>query len=130
MTTPKHCVFIPFFLVCFIKAEHLPNVRKPANLEKLRQMAETLPGRKPLKWQKALSMAENPSIVRKPTNGRNSLNWQKPYFWQQVCHMSESLPAGRQPTIWQKTYQVAEHLPSGRTPAKWQNSIHTMSYIR
>jgi len=82
MTTPKHCVFIPFFFVCFIKAENPLTVREPANLEKSNQMAETL-------------LAENLSSGRKPTNVRKPTNGGKPIKWQKTLPMAETLPTGR-----------------------------------
>ena len=125
MTTPKHCVFIPFFLVCFIKAEHPPNVRNSAKWQRLPQMAENPP------------MAEGPPNGRTPTNGRRSTKWQNthqmaehppngrtPTKWQNIHQMAEHLPNGRTSTKWQNTYQMAEHPPNGRAPTKWQNIYH------
>ena len=101
MTTPKHCVFIPFFLVCFIKAEHPPNVRNSA------------------KWQRLPQMAENPPMAEGPPNGRT------PTKWQNIPQMAEHLPNGRTSPKWQNIYQMAEHPPNGRTSTKWQNIHHT-----
>jgi len=116
MTTPKHCVFIPFFLVCFIKAEHLPTVRKSANLERSCQMAETLPGRNPPNRQKTSQMSESPPMVESPSSGR------KPSKRQKLSLMAANLPHVRKSPNWQKAHYLAANLPHVRKSPNWQKA--------